>query len=360
MWSACQLRTSSTREDRTYSPFPFRKNEISFEYLHFRDSTRKAALSSNVSVMLCFRRLAISSTAGTTIALATSQNLNPLKPLEFVASSTAAALKHCRLQQSKEFMPAGPTPAGISSLTAYPKVYNLTDEDILLHKSHSSSAASRLIPPRDFCSRPSERWTAVGTCNSAAIVNCSSNDDQSSSPNGDKKNELPPKELLDQVADRLSWDMAHFFVRQPDFSLYREDIVFDNRMSGRTTVGAYNYIKQMHFLRIWGHLRFVFVRFGIMKVTVHPLEGQIQMRWQISGIGMIKMLLMYLPKQLWKQENVAKNATIYLDGMSTFYVDGNGLIYRHVADNKMPSKSDVVVKIKEKLEKLKPQTNPAL
>lgn len=49
--------------------------------------------------------------------------------------------------------------------------------------------------------------------------------------------------------------------------------------------GLYHYVKQVALLRIIGHLRFAYVKFNILKITTHPEDGTVKVRWRISGIS---------------------------------------------------------------------------
>ena len=51
--------------------------------------------------------------------------------------------------------------------------------------------------------------------------------------------------------------------------------------------------------------------------------------------GMFRMIALYFPKQLFRKENMIKNAEIVSEGVSYYYVDGQGKVYRHITDNKV-------------------------
>lgn len=64
--------------------------------------------------------------------------------------------------------------------------------------------------------------------------------------------------------------------------------------------GLYNYVKQVALLRCVGHLKFAYVRFEILKITQHPEEGTIKVRWRISGISGMKVLFQFWRFKLWQ------------------------------------------------------------
>lgn len=58
--------------------------------------------------------------------------------------------------------------------------------------------------------------------------------------------------------------------------------------------GLFHYVKQMALLRTIGHLKFAYVKFDILKITSHPEDGTVKVRWRIRGISGIKVILMNL------------------------------------------------------------------
>jgi len=54
--------------------------------------------------------------------------------------------------------------------------------------------------------------------------------------------------------------------------------------------GLAKYSLQMALIRIIGHFKYVQVTFIIMKITSHPDEGTIKIRWRIAGLSNIKAL----------------------------------------------------------------------
>jgi hypothetical protein len=99
-------------------------------------------------------------------------------------------------------------------------------------------------------------------------------------------------------------------------------------------------------------LKFAYVRFEILKITQHPEEGTIKVRWRISGISGMKVLLQFWRYKLWqwkellqKQERLdvwdfycvspilnSLSFRSWYDGFSTFHVNSNGVVSLHVAD----------------------------
>jgi hypothetical protein len=131
--------------------------------------------------------------------------------------------------------------------------------------------------------------------------------------------------------------------------------------------GAINYVQQIGLIRIYAHLRFVFVQLQLKSVEIEKEEGIIRIKFCCKGIGMLKMALEYLPKKLYKKENMANAAPLWLEAVSSYHVDEEGKIFRHVLDNKEEDKGKATISpvqtIREKVSKLRekaPLPSPAL
>ena len=116
-------------------------------------------------------------------------------------------------------------------------------------------------------------------------------------------------------------------------------------------------MKQVGLLRIYAHLRFVFVQLQLKSVHIQKEEGIVQVKFCCKGFGMLRMAIEYIPKKLYKKENMSREARVWMDAISTYHVDEDGKIYRHVLDNKEKDKGGPVTstaqKIKENVLKLK-------
>lgn len=158
----------------------------------------------------------------------------------------------------------------------------------------------------------------------------------------DKK---PSPEQLDKVYNVLRVTLPNLFIQPLDYTIYHQDLVFENNIRGTRSVGLYNYVKQVALLRTFGHLKFAYVKFEILKITVHPEDDTVKIRWRIKGISGLKVILMFWKFKLWKLKEILEDQESWYDGFSTFYVGGDGLVYRHVADKMMPD-SDKVTEVK--------------
>jgi hypothetical protein len=178
--------------------------------------------------------------------------------------------------------------------------------------------------------------------------------------NSDK--EAPPEKSgtnLDEVAYNLTYELNNVFIHQMNWRIYHPKIIFEDRIRGKTYEGLLNYAKFINLVKLMGHIRFVYVRFEILNLTKHKEDNTIRIRWRIAGLGLTRMILRYLPDKMWQRGSMNRMAPTWYDGYSVFYVDSDNLIYKHVADRRMPDQDKEKVGVVEKLKKLKPTTAPS-
>lgn len=75
-----------------------------------------------------------------------------------------------------------------------------------------------------------------------------------------------------------------------------------------------------------------YVKFEILKITKHPEDMTVKVRWTIRGIGGMKVMLNFWKYKLWKLHEIWEQTETWYDGFSTFYIGEDGLITRHIAD----------------------------
>ncbi|XP_050460085.1 uncharacterized protein LOC126855982 isoform X1 [Cataglyphis hispanica] len=154
----------------------------------------------------------------------------------------------------------------------------------------------------------------------------------------------PSQEQLQCIVDTLSRDLPNLFVKPLNYSIYTKDLIFINNIRGVTTRGVVNYAKQLILLRVIGHIKFAHVKLQILKITMHNDDGTVKIRWRIRGVTGWKVFAMFWKYKFWKiQDAIDTNHEIWYDGFSTFYINGDGKVYKHVADKVMPDQ-DIVAK----------------
>lgn len=155
----------------------------------------------------------------------------------------------------------------------------------------------------------------------------------------------PSQEQLQSIVDCLSQDLPKLFTKPLNFSIYTDDLIFINNIRGVTTRGLMNYAKQLILLRLIGHLKFAHVKFDIIKITMHSENDTVQVRWRIRGVTGWKVFSMFWKYKIWKiRDAINTNQEVWYDGFSTFYVNANGKIYKHIADKMMPDQDTIAKK----------------
>ncbi|XP_013185347.2 uncharacterized protein LOC106130942 [Amyelois transitella] len=176
---------------------------------------------------------------------------------------------------------------------------------------------------------------AVAFCSEASSPSPAN---KTSEPNEGK----PSEEQLMRVYHVLSETMPHLFVKPLDYSIYHPNLVFVNNIRGVTTVGLFQYVKQVALLRTVGHFKFAYVNFEVIKITAHPEDSSIKMRWRVRGISGLKVFFMFWKYKLWNIKQTFQEQELWYDGFSTFYVGGDGLIQKHIADKVMPDQDTII------------------
>lgn len=178
---------------------------------------------------------------------------------------------------------------------------------------------------------------------------------------GQNSTEDPKEPDLKKVSYLLTFDLLNTFIRPMDWTLYHPNMIFeDNIRGGKRYEGVLAYRHFMNLLKIYCHMRFVYVRFNILNVSEHPEDGTIRVRWRIAGMGALKMFLKYIPGKLWQRGSMDRACDTWHDGYSTFYVNSENRIVKHRADKVMPDGEAKKVNLLDKLKRLKPTASPAL
>ncbi|XP_014489191.1 PREDICTED: uncharacterized protein LOC106752177 [Dinoponera quadriceps] len=160
---------------------------------------------------------------------------------------------------------------------------------------------------------------------------------QQSSPSPQDTEGKPSQEQMQRVFDCLSEDLPKLFVKMQNYAIYTEDIIFINNIRGVTTKGLMSYVKQLALLKALGHVKFAFVKFDIIKITMHIEDATVRVRWRIRGVSTIRMLSICWKYKLFNiREALEKDSELWYDGFSTYYVNSEGKVYKHIADKVMP------------------------
>ncbi|XP_052865887.1 uncharacterized protein C6orf136 homolog [Anopheles cruzii] len=151
----------------------------------------------------------------------------------------------------------------------------------------------------------------------------------------------PTEEQLERVHRVLLHTLPKLFVQPLDYSIYSPKLIFENNIRGTRTIGLFYYVQQMALLRTVAHLKFAYVTFDVLKITTHPEDGTVRVRWRIRGISALRVLLMLWKYKLWQLKDILDDQEAWYDGFSVLHVTPDGLVSKHVADKVMPDDASV-------------------
>ncbi|KAH8320982.1 hypothetical protein KR067_012898 [Drosophila pandora] len=157
-------------------------------------------------------------------------------------------------------------------------------------------------------------------------------------PSSDKETGRKPADL-DRAYEVLRTTLPKLFVEPLDYSIYSPGLVFQNNITGKHTVGLYHYVKQIAILRTVGHLKYAYVKFEVLKITKHPEDYTVRVRWRVRGISGLKVMFQFWKYKLWQLKEILKDQEAWYDGYSVLYLGDDGLIIKHVVDKVMPDES---------------------
>lgn len=63
--------------------------------------------------------------------------------------------------------------------------------------------------------------------------------------------------------------------------------------------GIVEYVKQLSFLRLYGHFKYAYVKLDVIKITKHTEDSSVKVRWRISGITGYRILFKMIQFRVW-------------------------------------------------------------
>ncbi|CAG9803813.1 unnamed protein product [Chironomus riparius] len=148
---------------------------------------------------------------------------------------------------------------------------------------------------------------------------------------------------LQHVYDTLSNTLPSLFIQPMDYRIYNPNLIFENNIRGTRTVGLFQYVKQIALLRTVGHIKFAYVKFEIVKITMSKEDHSVRVRWRIRGISAWKVMLTFWKYKLWNIREAFDSQETWYDGFSTFFVGDDGLVFKHVLDRLMPDENKEIL-----------------
>ncbi|XP_017472514.1 PREDICTED: uncharacterized protein C6orf136 homolog [Rhagoletis zephyria] len=157
-----------------------------------------------------------------------------------------------------------------------------------------------------------------------------------------KNRNQPRLEDLDRAFRVLQETLPKLFVEPLDYSIYSPNLVFENNITGKQTIGLYHFVKQIALLRTVGHLKYAYVKFEVLKITKHTEDYTVRIRWRVRGISGLKVMFSFWKYKLWEMKEIFEEQEAWYDGFSVCYLGSDGLIHKHVVDRVTPDENKQV------------------
>ncbi|CAF1226068.1 unnamed protein product [Adineta ricciae] len=153
-----------------------------------------------------------------------------------------------------------------------------------------------------------------------------------------KPNDKPKLEHLRFVEEQLKLILPDFCKRMHPYGLYTADLIFENYYDNPPKVikGAGSYALAMFWIRTKLNFKLMNVTVHLLNTTIDEESNCVKVRWRISGLS--NKSFVGVLKGWRKPRDVSGNIRDYIehvDGLSTFYVRGDGRIYKHRVDRAM-------------------------
>lgn len=131
-------------------------------------------------------------------------------------------------------------------------------------------------------------------------------------------------EQLLKVENNLLDHVENIF-NKPDYRLYTSDLQFIDNIRGIQTQNINSYILQLYKVRLSLNFKYSKFQVRVLNKASEPHDSFVRVRWRIVArpglLGAFVKAFTLTNKEIW------------IDGVSTFMVNSNGLIYRHICDN---------------------------
>ncbi|XP_067865757.1 uncharacterized protein C6orf136 homolog [Heterodontus francisci] len=147
---------------------------------------------------------------------------------------------------------------------------------------------------------------------------------------GSQKREPSMEEHLAVLYEKLRMELPNFFLKPHDYGMYSRNIEFISQFPRIKTRGRTTYQAIVTLLRFVAWNYCADIHMEVMKMTQHPEDWTIQVRWRVTGLPLHVLMLRF-----YKKDKTELYRTY--DAYSTFYLGPDGLIHRHKVTKMMPT-----------------------
>ncbi|UXI20968.1 hypothetical protein NH340_JMT06910 [Sarcoptes scabiei] len=159
--------------------------------------------------------------------------------------------------------------------------------------------------------------------------------DKKEGDNSIRDNKASESQLQD-LSTLLSRSLVKFFKEPHNFLIYSRDVIFEDNIRNVKTVGINAYAWQITKIKVGAHLKYAKLVFKILKMTQHPEESCIKIRWRIIAYPGNFILFPFWKTKLWDLRASIEKDEYWIDGFSVLSVGNDGLIFKIVCDQVMP------------------------
>ncbi|XP_031821090.1 uncharacterized protein C6orf136 homolog isoform X2 [Sarcophilus harrisii] len=133
------------------------------------------------------------------------------------------------------------------------------------------------------------------------------------------------EEHLAVMHEKLRQELPNLFLRSHDYNLYSSDVEFINEILNIRTKGRTWYILSLTLCRFLAWNYFAQLQLEVLRLSQHPEDWTLQARWRLVGLPTHLLFLRF-----YRRDKDELYRTY--DAYSTFYLNSEGLIYRHRLD----------------------------
>ncbi|XP_062904191.1 uncharacterized protein C6orf136 homolog [Mobula hypostoma] len=150
-----------------------------------------------------------------------------------------------------------------------------------------------------------------------------------------QKGEPSMEEHLAVLYEKLRLELPNFFLKPHDYEMYSENVEFISafprmKIRGRS---IYRVLVTLSRFIAWNY--YADLQMEVMKMTQHPEDWTVQVRWRVTGIPLHVLILKF-----YKKDKTELYRTY--DAYSIFYLGPDGLIHRHKVSKMIPTQPPVV------------------
>lgn len=91
--------------------------------------------------------------------------------------------------------------------------------------------------------------------------------------------------------------------------------------------GLYNYVKEAAKLRLWGHIKYAFVKLEVIKMTTHTEDSSVKIRWRIRGISGSKIIFTFWRYKLLQIRDKFREEEAYVLNTQITYLKKDSLFH---------------------------------